>query len=121
MNPSFYGPPPVPQSELSPWVISHDSGSTGCVFNPSSYDEAARDQYFGDPASMLVLTSIQHTSWHADLLYVSLTRLSGNFRLFLKGSADTLNSKCAFPKSGGQDRVSQEIFNMCPDLLYTLT
>ena len=39
----------------------------------------------------------------------------------LKGSADTLNSKCAFPKSGGQDHISQEIFNMCSKVLYTLT
>lgn len=98
MNPSFYGPPPIPQSELSPWIIGHDNGSTGCVFNPASYDEAARDQYFGDPASMLVPGS--------DML---------------KGSADTMNSKCAFSKSGGQDRVSQEISNMCPNVLYTLT
>ncbi|CAF9923567.1 MAG: hypothetical protein HETSPECPRED_005366 [Heterodermia speciosa] len=81
VNPSFYGPPPIPQPQLSPWVIGHDSGSPGCVFNPSSYDDAARDQYFADPASI----------------------------------------KCAFPKTGGQDHVSQEIFNMCPNLLYTLT
>lgn len=54
VNPSFYGPPPIPQPQLSPWVIGHDSGSPGCVFNPSSYDDAARDQYFADPASMSV-------------------------------------------------------------------
>lgn len=31
------------------------------------------------------------------------------------------NSKCAFPTSGGQDYISQELTNLCPKAQYTLT
>ena len=50
VSPSFFNYKD-PASDPSPWVISHDSGSPGCVVDPS-YVDAARDHYYGDGHSM---------------------------------------------------------------------
>lgn len=54
VNPSFYGLPPDYISDIAPWTIEHEIGiaDPGCFYDLYSYNDAARDQYFGDPRSM---------------------------------------------------------------------
>ncbi|KAL8823201.1 MAG: hypothetical protein Q9191_006080, partial [Dirinaria sp. TL-2023a] len=53
VNPSFYGLPPVYAPDIAPWTIHHDIGNAdpACFYDDDSYNDAARDEYYGDPRS----------------------------------------------------------------------
>ena len=48
VNPGFYGLRSPDTANISPWTITHDSGSRGCRYDPCSYAEADYGHFYGN-------------------------------------------------------------------------